>query len=198
MKRWLLIGAIILAIIVVASFLKECRERGVQEYLPDSSFVTPRHETYRPSSIPFVKKTSGIKLPQGLSEGEVKKVTRLRWKDGKTTEVIEDKEGRVYVAKDDELSAVEVVEFKPPAVAIDFSPGLGVSAGRNGLSPFAKISFVSFYDVVRFPMLGADKDGAGVGIEAIVYHNISIGVLQVWQFDNLSERMLKFTIHYSF
>lgn len=203
--------AIIIAcatIIIIVAQIRNCGSNdqgGVIVAPVDTNFAPVTHETYRPPSLPFSKKTSGVELPKGVKEQDVQRVISVEVRDvpkepPKRIDIIEMKTGEVFVHKDSSISDVTVSTFEPPVFTFQLKFGAGVSIGKAGsglrFSPAALFAPVEWAGWIQIPALGADLDGMGLGAQIKVYHDFSVGALRLWRYDGGAK--IKLTISYVF
>ena len=212
--KWVKVGGVVIAailVVVVIVRVNSCMDtlQGVETNRTvtpaDSSFNQIEHQVYRPPSLPFSKKTSGVKLPQGVREEDVARVTRLKWRGFEhPTDVIELKTVEIFVKKDAELEEVTVLEFVPPVFRVGLFPAAGISfpsssQSRTGVvSPVGSLALVEWYGIIRLPSLSVDLDGMGVGGQVKLYHELYAGPLILWRYEDTKETMVKITLQYNF
>ena len=212
--KWIKFGGVVIAailVVVVIVRVNSCMDtlQGVETNRTvtpaDSNFNQIEHQVYRPPSLPFSKNTSGVKLPQGVREKDVARVTRLKWRGFEhPTDVIELKTGEVLVEKDAELEDVTILEFAAPIMQLGLFPAAGISfpsssRSRTGVvSPVGSLALVEWYGVVRLPSLSVDLDGIGVGAQVKLYHELYAGPLVLWRYEDTKETMVKITLQYNF
>jgi len=190
-----------IAIIIVATTmvyalirLQSCEKPDqTEEYVaipPDTNFAPVVHQTYRPPSLPFSKKSSGVTLPKGLSESDVKRVIRVGIKDvrdEKIVDVIETREGQVYVYRDSSIFSLRVLNFEPAVFRLGLRFGIGIDlAARNQsarVSPAAVFAPFQWLGFVHLPTIVADLEGVGVGGQIRLYHDIFFGAARIWRYD---------------
>ena len=222
MRQYLKYIAIIIAcgvLFYVIAALKSCnlKQSSMSQSTivnpTDSNFAPVEHTTYQPPSLPALSKTtSGIKLPKGLSEKDVKKVVELKLRtsvpvstndsmtqssfvnDSLTTlDIIETRNGDIFVKKDSLIQSVKVIHFEPPVFAFNLRFGAGVSAGYSdrkiNFSPVAVMSLVDWnVDKIKFqaPIVTADLDGVGLGAQFQLYNNLYFGAIREWRWNGES------------
>lgn len=169
----------------------------------DSSFMPTDHRHYQPPSLPGLSTLVGspppAKLPKGVRERDVHRVVSLELRERKKSiGIIEMKDGTVFVAKDSAIQNVTITDYEAPILSFGIFPGIGLSLGPQRVSPLAKISLIELWGIGRLPMLTADLDGAGIGGEFRLYHDIYIGSALVWRYEDMTARSLKLTINYNF
>ena len=172
-----------------------------RQYVPhDPNFTPVIYGTYQPPSVPMLSsKKSGLKLPEGMSEKDVAKVTTIERTEGKPIDIIETKSGEIFIAKDSTIRSVRVTMFEAPVFSFDWRFGFGASLGyreRFQFSPSVTFAPLEWYGKLHAPTLTADLDGIGVGGQLRVYHDIYLGPAHVWRYDVGSQ--FKATVHYMF
>jgi hypothetical protein len=140
-----------------------------------------------------------VKLPSGVSEPDLQRVTKILLKTGDEIDLIEKKTGEVYVLKDSVVREVEVIDVAPRALAFSPTMGLGASIGTLGdrlrLSPALTVSVFEWWGWLHAPTAAADIDGLGGGAEVRLYHDIFIGAARLWRYDEGAS--VKLTIVYT-
>lgn len=171
----------------------------------DTNFVPVEKQTYQPPSFFFSKKTSGKKLPRGVKEEVVARVLTVKMVAPNDSiyelDIIETKDGDVFIAKDDpEVKSVRVLTFAPKVFDINVRFGLGLSAGlRNEqvrIMPCGVMSLCEWWGAVQAPSLAADFDGVGPAIGVKLYHDIYLGAAWMWGYDG--SRQIKASLSYMF
>ncbi len=171
----------------------------------DTSFAGIRQESYRPPSVPFSSKHLPAKLPEGVSERDVRQVTTIEVRSvpanpPKKIDIVETNEGDVYVMKDSSIVSVTLTTIEPPIFVLQARLGVGASfapAGGNlTISPAVGFFPVEWLGWLELPAAFADKDGVGLGAEARIYHDIFAGVSHLWRYGGTSQ--VKFTCMYNF
>jgi hypothetical protein len=168
----------------------------------DTSFAPVTHSEYRPPIIEG--KSSPVKLPEGVSQKDVVKVTTLKVRDSKggikDINVVETKDGETFVEKDADLVSVDVVEYKPPIVSFGMGYGGGLSFGlkndKFALSPVMTVSPIEWFGRVKLPVGSLDIDGIGIGASVRAYHDIHIGAAKTWDFDGGSGVKINLTFEF--
>lgn len=168
----------------------------------DTNFAPVTHSEYRPPIIEG--KGSPVRLPEGVSQKDVVKVTTLKVRDSKggikSINVVETKDGETFVEKDADLVSVDVVEYKPPIVSFGMGYGSGLSFGlKNGkfaLSPVMTASPIDWFGRVKLPVGSLDIDGLGVGASVRAYHDIHIGAVKVFGFDGTGSVKINLTFEF--
>jgi hypothetical protein len=168
-------------------------ESTASVYTPaDTNFTPVVERSYRPPSLPLSKRTSGTKLPRGLKEKDVRRVVTLTIQDveknsPKRIEIVETHAGEVYVHHDPSVESVEVTSFEPPVVSFALRFGVGLSAGRvDNRATFAPVAFcapIEWYGWLHAPIATAELAGVGVGAQARIYHELFIGAVKLWRYD---------------
>jgi len=162
----------------------------------DTNFTSVTRQSYRPPSLPFSKKKLPSKLPQGVSEQDVKNVISITIHDvphepPKQIDIVQTKNDEFFVLKDSSISGVTVTTVEPRIFAAHMAFGLGITMdiGRIGLRPAPGIvlpsvvvSIFQWSGWLHAPDLIADLDGVGVGAQARVYHRIFLGVVRTWSY----------------
>lgn len=203
-------GILIILAIGLVIRLRECgrshESAGVKMTVTvpvDTNFAPVQHQTHRPPSLPFIGQKMDVVLPSGVKENDVERVTSVKWKDReRPTNIIELKTGEIFVQKDSTIESITVTDLLAPIVSVDISPGfglsvqLGFSSRRWEFSPSVTLSPFTFFGWLKGPAVMADLSGAGVGLEARLYHDIYLGPSVVWRYDDLSQRMLRINVHY--
>lgn len=215
MKKAVALTLLAVAVVVFLSLPQTHNDVVLTVTPADSSFTPIDHRSYTPPLLPALSKRSAVppvtKLPRGVRERDVRRVVQLEWKGVPApTNIIELKNGEVFVEKDSPLERVTVVDYNPPVLALGLFPGIGVSLGlekgnvgepwrnRAKLSPVLKASFVEVCGTVKLPMIAADLDGAGIGAEWTIYHDIAIGAALFGEYSNLNQRSFKVTLQFNF
>jgi hypothetical protein len=171
----------------------------------DTNFTPIEYKFYQPSSLPFSKKKSPVKLPAGMREKDVKRVVSVTVNDipkspPKKIDIIETKAGETFVYKDSSIQSVNILTFEPPVVGWDLRFGAGISMGlmneRIKFSPSAIIAPVEWMGWLRVPAVIADIDGFGAGGLVQVYYDIYCGPGLLWRYDQGTQ--LKIVISYLF
>jgi hypothetical protein len=154
----------------------------------DSTFAPIEHRSYQPSVLPFSSKKPPVKLPSNVRERDVERVVTVETEPGKPIDIIETKDGEVYVAKDTMISRVVVTKFQPPLFAFGLRFGAGLSVSRRGnqavVSPSAVFAPLEWNGWLHLPSGVIDLDGIGVGGQARIYHDIYLGAAKVWRYDD--------------
>lgn len=167
----------------------------------DSSFQPMVHQNYKPPSLPFSKGKLPAKLPQGVGERDVKRVVSVTVKDVKgsrTIDIVETKTGAIYVPKDSVVVSAVVTNIVPPLFTFQLRYGLGVTVGDGGgspvirLMPAATASLMEWDGWLQAPIVSADLDGVGLGIQCKLYHDIYAGGLWQRKFEGGSQGKLVF------
>jgi len=173
----------------------------------DSNFVPVRVQRYRPSSLSFSKKTSGVRLPKGVKERNVRQVVSLELQPDAVNgdslsfkrqyrglshkiDIIETKSGEIFVLKDSLLTGVSVTRFEPRLFSLGLRFGIGCSIAqaeneRLRILPMGIISFVDWnIGDVNFhaPIITADYEGVGIGMQTQLYHDIYFGLVRNWNY----------------
>jgi len=168
----------------------------------DSNFAPIVKQEYTPPSLPFIKGRMKGKLPKGIGERDVKKITDItlsnKPKKDETISIIETKNGNIFVAKDSSVKSVTVIEFEPPIMSlqIGFGAGLSLDYKCKRISPAAIFAPIEWIGWLHIPVVSADLDGVGLGAQARVYHNIFVGAANHWRYD--SGTQVKFLLTYNF
>ncbi len=179
------------------------RSRSVTETPLDTTFSPVKHTDYRVPTIASLSQKKGpARLPEGVSESDVKRVTSLKFRGGsRATDIIELKTGELFVEKDSSLESVTVTEYEAPFLAWEPSLGLGLSIrprfseGPPTLSISAGASVIQFLGRVDLPVLCADLDGVGLGARVKFYHDLSAGACLLWRYTDPSEKVIKIILH---
>ncbi len=179
----------------------------------DTSFIPVEHTVYQPPSLPFSKKNSGVRIPDGLKERDIAKVINLTIDKRKLPfeeasaghdsliqlDVIETLEGEIFVKNEPPLRFVRVTEFEPPLVYFAMNVGAGVTARiddrRVKFSPACACSFVRWNISglnLQAPLLVADFNGVGMGAQIKIYHDFYAGCHYQWYF--VGERRIQYEI----
>jgi len=107
---------------------------------------------------------------------------------GRRIDIIETKEGEVFVSKDGEITGVSVTDVKPRLLAFPLRLGVGLSIGRRDsnprFSPVVVFAPVEWAGWIHAPIASADLDGIGIGLQLQVYHDIFLGVTRVWHYED--------------
>ena len=173
----------------------------------DSNFIPIQHKEYRPSSIPGVKGNLGTKLPKGVSESDVKEVFSIELAPDSPSEkpkhidIITTKDGEVFVGKDSSLiRSITVTTIQPKILAFGFRFGAGLSAYRASekvkVSPSGFVAPLEWNGWLQAPIGVVDLDGVGPGIQAKLYHDVYVGIAQIWRYDLGTES--KVTVSFMF
>lgn len=192
------------AVIVFVARLGSCGEKSVGTVaVPDDpNFAPVARGTYQPPSLPFSNTTSGVELPEGMKEKDVARVISLEVRDvakdpPKRINVIQTKRGDILVHKDSSITGVTVTTFEAQVFAIGMRFGLGLSMGKGAdrlsFSPVALFAPIEWLGWLHAPIIAADLDGVGVGAQAQVYHEIFIGVVRLWRFDEGTQAKIVLT-----
>lgn len=170
----------------------------------DSVFAPIVSRSYQPPSLPFSKKTIGIKLPKGITERDVKKVTTVTVRDvphepSKRINIIETNSGETFVEKDSSVESVIVTRVQRPLFVVGLSFGFGISIGatsenRPGVSPLAIVAILEWFGDLHAPVLVADLDGIGIGGQYRLYHDVFVGASRCWRYEGGSR--VKATVAY--
>ncbi len=216
MKRGWIVPIFIVMVVIsfVIKFIgcgKSAKNENVVVTVPgDSNFTPVQVKSYRPSSLPFSKKTSGVKLPKGVTEKNVKQVVSITLDtdhlyqdsslEGKKPygefphkiDIIETKAGEIFVAKDSLITLVSVTRFEPQVFSFGLRFGVGCSMGLGiTRSPALRVLPMGIISLAEWnihnynfhaPIVAFDWDGVGIGIQTQLYHDIYVGVLRSWDF----------------
>jgi hypothetical protein len=175
----------------------------------DTNYAPVTHKDFQPSSLPFLKKkSSGVKLPAGISEKDVEKIISVAVKDVpkdscKRIDIIQTKDGEVFVHKDSSVESVIVTRFIPPLMDWDLRLGYGLTAAlapsssKLTASPALIVAPLCWSGWLDAPMFLADLDGIGLGAQARLYHDIFVGAAGVWRYDTRAQAKitLSYTLH---
>ena len=167
----------------------------------DTTFTPVEHQTYQPPSLPFTGKHSPVRLPSNVSEKDVERVVTVETDSAHPVNIIETKDGEVYVAKDSTVKRITVTTFTPPLFSFGLRFGAGLSVAKRGnqaaLSPVGVFAPIEWSGWLHAPIGTVDFDGIGVGAQTRVYHDIFLGLSKVaWKFEGGDE--LKLTASFMF
>jgi hypothetical protein len=187
--------ALAIALIVLSEFEGCPKETTYQPNTitvpKDTNFVPIENQTYQPPSVPVLSnKRSGFKLPEGVKETDVKKVISVEVKtdsaETKTIDIIETKDGEIFIRKDSLIRSVKVTRFEPPVFSFGWRIGAGVSVGYNdriNFSPSGVFAPVEWYGWLHAPIVQADLNGVGVGAQFRLYHDVYVGAVKSWNYN---------------
>lgn len=211
--KWRVVTVLALAVVIILLLGDRLRCRpGDEGFIvhapPDSSYMPVLRRQYSPpppliGGLTTRRSAAPLKkLPQGVAELDVQRVVRLRIKDSnKPVTIVELRDGSVLVERDSVVEVVEVIEYERPAVAFGLFPGIGITGTMRGgdarVVPMLKLSFAELFGRVRLPMVVADTDGIGLGVETRLYHDLFIGAGVFATYSNLAHRQLKATLEFN-
>jgi len=206
-----IIFVIALALVVVAKW-RGCSKplestSGTITMPNDTNYIPVKHEEAQPSSLPWAKNKLGVKLPEGVKEKDVKKITNIEYRtsngdSGQTKEVsiIETKSGEIFVRKDSSIQSVTEIIIKPPLVEFSLTFGVGLSLTKRGEffrpMPCGTFTPVCWSGWLKAPLLAVDFEGIGLGAAVKLYHDIDIGAAKIYNFGESSQ--LKLIVTYNF
>jgi hypothetical protein len=212
LKRYFKYGICLIIALAIAHICFTCQSCGevgqtsrVAKTPDDTNFAKIVERDYRPASTPFEHPLEpDVRLPQGYSEKEVKRVIivtkSIDVSDRKPvfdkTAIIEMRSGEIFVDKQGgRVQSTEVVTYKDPIFSLGLYPQVGTTIGK-GFSPMIGFSPLRILGRVDFPLLATDLQGVGVGVSGKIWHNFSAGLLAHWSFT--IERQVKFLASYTF
>lgn len=173
----------------------------------DERFAETEYKTHQVSSNPFRDKTMKKELPIGVLDVDVEQIISVGVKPGDdsllTLDLIETKDGEVFLKRDSAVQFLQVTKFEPPVFSLCMRFGVGVTGAVSGgqgavsserwavrFSPMVSVSLAE-WNVARLnflaPTLIADLNGIGAGAQVRVYHDIYLGVVREWGRDGGTE-----------
>jgi hypothetical protein len=194
-------GVIIALIVKFRSCGSDGLKSGTTTVPADRNFSPVTHQEYQPPSTPLSKRKLPVTLPAGVKERDVKKVTSVTVHNvpnapPKTINIIETKAGETFVEKDSSILSVTTTDIQPPFFVIDLRFGGGITADFNHISPAAVIALIEWSGWLQAPIVLADIDGIAAGAQARLYHDIFIGAVHEWRFDQTKQS--KLTMNFMF
>ncbi|TAK51455.1 MAG: hypothetical protein EPO24_15825 [Bacteroidetes bacterium] len=231
--KYIAIGVVCFTVIFLFTQVESCNaqtrvsEVGVEKS-DDSTFLDVTRQTYREPFLSWGNEMEEFRLPAGVKKRDVKRVLSLKLYDddahltpapllqgegkpslhkGGTIDVIEMKDGHVWVGKDSPVESVTVTDFEEPIVAFDVRFGLGASfsasgtqdddgAGRIRVSPAVVVAPQIWFGWLQLPVVTADLHGVGAGAQARVYHDVFLGA--TYHYGWYGDKRVKLIVDFEF
>lgn len=206
-----IIFVVALAIVVLAK-LRSCKPEpqdltgGTITVPADKNFMPVEHRTEQPSSWPWAKDKTPMKLPEGVKEKDVKQIISVKLEPtdssskGKTIDIILMNAGEIFVRNDSAIKSVTQTVIVPPLLDLRMTLGIGLSLSRQNESfrvmPTGTFSPARWAGWLRAPQLVVDLDGIGAGASVKLYHDIDVGAAKIFNYGEGSQ--LKLTLTYNF
>lgn len=211
---WIVLAVVALIIVfrVTGLFKNEQPEEVTVTTPSDSAFLPIHKREFKPSSIPFEKRTKPpVRLPKGIKEKDVARAIIIT-KSGRgrtsgdlgairdTIRLLELKNGSIFVEGIEGIETkVEEITYVPPILSWGLFTSSGISIGRSEekflFSPMLAVSPLQISGVVQFPLLIADLNGVGIGA-GYRYDKFVFGITSHWQFEN-KQQGIRLFIAYS-